>query len=246
MRTYLLGKFAFLFYLCIMNELVLSILGFSDRELFLVLIVVVTYATLFIVTVQNSKRKILQLNERLQKIDALREEQEAKSEQRIEQNQQRITELEKIIHKLGDENSMLKLELEERKAKLDYTNKVARIEQEKRQQAESVIMGSDIYRKIKELLAKGRSMSDDDWKAVTQMVNEVYTGFTERLFSLYRMTEQDYHVCLLIKIHIQPKDIATLTAHSKESVASTRSRLYQKIFGKKGTTKDWDDFILSL
>ena len=229
-----------------MNELSLSILGFSDRELFLVLIVVVTYATLFIVTVQNSKRKILQLNERLQKIDALREEQEAKSVHRIEQNQQRIAELEKIIHKLGDENSMLKLELEERKAKLDYNNKVARIEQEKRQQAESVIMGSDIYRKIKELLARGRSMSDDDWKAVTQMVNEVYTGFTERLFSLYRMSEQDYHVCLLIKIHIQPKDIATLTAHSKEGVASTRSRLYQKIFGKKGTTKDWDDFILSL
>ena len=229
-----------------MNELSLSILGFSDRELFLVLIVVVTYATLFIVTVQNSKRKILQLNERLQKIDALREEQEAKSVQRIEQNQQRIAELEKIIHKLGDENSMLKLELEERKAKLDYNNKVARIEQEKRQQAESVIMGSDIYRKIKELLARGRSMSDDDWKAVAQMVNEVYTGFTERLFSLYRMSEQDYHVCLLIKIHIQPKDIATLTAHSKEGVASTRSRLYQKIFGKKGTTKDWDDFILSL
>ena len=229
-----------------MNELSLSILGFSDRELFLVLIVVVTYATLFIVTVQNSKRKILQLNERLQKIDALREEKEAKSVQRIEQNQQRIAELEKIIHKLGDENSMLKLELEERKAKLDYNNKVARIEQEKRQQAESVIMGSDIYRKIKELLARGRSMSDDDWKAVTQMVNEVYTGFTERLFSLYRMSEQDYHVCLLIKIHIQPKDIATLTAHSKEGVASTRSRLYQKIFGKKGTTKDWDDFILSL
>ena len=226
--------------------MILSILGFSDRELFLVMIVVVTYATLFIVTVQNSKRKILQLNERLRKIDALREEQEEKSEQRIEQNQQRIAELEKIIHKLGDENSMLKLELEERKAKLDYNNKVARIEQEKRQQAESVIMSSTVYAKIKELLARGRSLSDDDWKAVTQLINEVYTGFTERLFSLYRMTEQDYHVCLLIKMHIQPKDIATLTAHSKESVASTRSRLYQKIFGKKGTTKEWDEFVMSL
>ena len=78
------------------------------------------------------------------------------------------------------------------------------------------------------------------------MINEVYTGFTERLFNLYRMTEQDYHVCLLIKMHIQPKDIATLTAHSKESVASTRSRLYQKIFGKKGTTKEWDEFVMSL
>ena len=43
-----------------MNEMILSILGFSDRELFLVMIVVVTYATLFIVTMQNSKGKILQ------------------------------------------------------------------------------------------------------------------------------------------------------------------------------------------
>ena len=53
-------------------------------------------------------------------------------------------------------------------------------------------------------------------------------------------------MCLLIKVRVQPKDIASLTAHSKESVASTRSRLYQKIFGKKGSTRDWDEFILSL
>jgi hypothetical protein len=53
-------------------------------------------------------------------------------------------------------------------------------------------------------------------------------------------------VSLLIKARIQPKDIATLTAHSKESVASTRSRLYQKVFGRKGSSKDWDDFILSI
>jgi len=53
-------------------------------------------------------------------------------------------------------------------------------------------------------------------------------------------------VSLLIKVRIQPKDIALLTAHSKESVASTRSRLYSKVFGMKGSSKDWDDFILSL
>ena len=29
-------------------------------------------------------------------------------------------------------------------------------------------------------------------------------------------------------------------------VASTRSRLYQKVFGKKGSSRQWDDFILSL
>ena len=77
-------------------------------------------------------------------------------------------------------------------------------------------------------------------------MNSIYTGFTEKLYNLYRMSEQDYHVSLLIKVRIQPKDIALLTAHSKESVASTRSRLYTKVFGQKGSSKDWDDFVLSL
>ena len=60
------------------------------------------------------------------------------------------------------------------------------------------------------------------------------------------MTPQDYHVSLLVKVGLQPRDIALLTAHSKESVASTRSRVYQKVFGEKGSSKDWDDFILTL
>ena len=108
------------------------------------------------------------------------------------------------------------------------------------------IFSSPIYLHIKQYLNEGRSIADEDWKTLAEVVNDTYPGFTEKLFSLYRMSDQDYHVSLLIKIRLQPKDIATLTAHSKESIASTRSRLYQKVFGKKGSTKDWDDFILSI
>jgi hypothetical protein len=110
----------------------------------------------------------------------------------------------------------------------------------------SSIFASAVYQRIKQYLSEGRYMAEGDWQELTDVVNSVYTGFTEKLFSLYRMSDQDYHVSLLIKIRLQPKDIATLTAHSKESIASTRSRLYQKVFGKKGSTKDWDDFILSI
>jgi len=108
------------------------------------------------------------------------------------------------------------------------------------------IFASTVYQRIKQYLATGQSMNEEDWAELTEVVNGVYSGFTGKLFSLYHMSDQDYHVSLLIKIRLQPKDIATLTAHSKESVASTRSRLYTKIFGKKGSTKDWDDFILSI
>ncbi|MBR4365138.1 MAG: hypothetical protein IKP33_09420 [Prevotella sp.] len=219
---------------------------FTERELFLLVICAVTYITLFIVTVQNSRRKILSLQDRLEKIRRMKEEQEASSSQRIAYNKERILELENLLQKIGDENSMLKLELEEKKAHLDYTNKVAMIESEKREQAETVIFGSDVYLRMQNSLNEGRMMDETDWQALSDLVNRVYSGFTEKLYELYNLSSQDYRVSLLIKVRVQPKDIAILTAHSKESVASTRSRLYSKVFGKKGSSKDWDEFILSI
>ena len=230
-------------YLCNMN-LTMTIL--TDREWFLLMIGCVTYIALFVVTVQNSRRKVLQLQERINKVRVMQEEQQAISRQSIEANERRIAELESLMQKLGDENSVLKLELEEKRARLDYDNRLAVIENEKRQQAETIIFGSDIYLHMKKLADEGRNMRDEDWRELEQTVNSVYSNFTERLYSLYRMSPQDYHVSLLTKVRMQPRDIAVLTAHSKESVASTRSRLYTKVFGEKGSSKDWDDFVMSL
>ena len=218
-------------------------LGLTDREWFLLIIGMVVYAVLFVVTVQNSRRKMMVMHE---KIRTLQEAQQSQSTQSIAQNEAKIAELETLLKKLGDENSLLRLELEEKKATLDYHNKVARLENEKREHAETMIFSSDVYQRIQSCLNHGRSLTQQDWTELTEVVNGIYTGFTEKLYSLYRMSEQDYHVSLLIKVRVQPKDIALLTAHSKESVASTRSRLYSKVFGMKGSSKDWDDFILSL
>ena len=225
------------------NELMISGLLLTEREWFLLIIGMVVYAVLFVVTVQNSRRKVLAMHE---KIRLMQEAQQAQSQQSIAQNEAKILELETLLQKLGDENSLLRLELEEKKATLDYNNKVAMIENEKRQHAETIIFASDVYRRIQDCLNSGRSLTHRDWTELGEVVNSIYTGFTEKLYSLYRMSEQDYHVSLLIKVRVQPKDISLLTAHSKESVASTRSRLYSKVFGKKGSSKDWDDFILSL
>ena len=225
------------------QQIMTSGLGLTDREWFLLIIGMVVYAVLFVVTVQNSRRKMMAMHE---KIRTLQESQQAQSSQSIAQNEAKIAELETLLKKLGDENSLLRLELEEKKATLAYNNKVAMIENEKRQQAETVIFSSDIYHRIQDCLNNGRSLTADDWAKLAGLVDSIYTGFAEKLYGLYRMTEQEYHVSLLIKVRIQPKDIALLTAHSKESVATTRSRLYAKVFGKKGSSKDWDDFVLTL
>ena len=166
----------------------------TDRELFMLIICTVFYVTLFILVIQNNRRKIQLLQSRLDNIHAMQ--------------------------------------------------KMAVIEP--RRQDVSTLFTSPVYLRIKTYLDDGRSMQAADRTELAEAVNSVYTGFSEKLYSLYNMSEQDFHVSLLIKVRMQPKDIATLTAHSKESVASTRSRLYHKVFGKKGSTKDWDDFILSI
>ena len=212
----------------------------TPREMFLLFFGLAIYIVLFVVTVQNSRRKVLVLQKRLDKAREMQEQYD------LEGERQKIAELENLIKKLGDENSMLRLELEERKAKLDYNNKVAIIDNARREQAETVIFSSEVYGRLQKCLNSGLTLSTQDWGELALLLNSIYTGFTEKLFSLYRMSEQEYRVCLLVKMHMQPKDIATLTAHSKESVATTRSRLFSKVFGRKGSSKDWDDFILSL
>ena len=212
----------------------------TSREWFLIILGTAIYIVLFIVTVQNSRRKILALQTRLDKVRAMQEQYD------IEANEQKMAELESLIKKLGDENSMLRLELEEKKLALDYNNKVAIIENAKREQAETVIFSSEVYRRLQECLNAGKSLSYEDWGELTKLLNSIYTGFTEKLYSLFPMSEQELHVSLLIKMRLQPKDIAMLTAHSKESIATTRSRLYSKVFGRKGSSKEWDDFILTL
>ena len=166
----------------------------TNREIFLFVICTVFYITLFILVLQNSRRKIQLLQSRLDNIHQMQ--------------------------------------------------KMAVIE--KPQQDVGSIFSSAVYLRLKQYVNEGRSMNDDDWQELSDTVNGVYSGFADKLYSLYPMSEQDYRVSLLIKVRIAPKDIAILTSHSKESVASTRSRLYQKVFGKKGTTKDWDDFVLSI
>ena len=151
-------------------------LGLTDREWFLLIIGMVVYAVLFVVTVQNSRRKMMVMHE---KIRALQELQQAQSTQSIAQNEAKIAELETLLKKLGDENSLLRLELEEKKATLDYHNKVARLENEKREHAETMIFSSDVYQQIQTCLNSGRSLTSQDWTELTEVVNGVYTGFTE-------------------------------------------------------------------
>ena len=111
---------------------------------------------------------------------------------------------------------------------------------------ESNFFASDEYAALQKRIASGQYMKEQDWQQVEQHLKTIYPGFTSQLRSLYPMSEQEYHTCLLIKLRIAPKDIAAVLARDVSTISTIRNRLYKKVFGKKGGAKEWDDFILSI
>ena len=111
---------------------------------------------------------------------------------------------------------------------------------------ENDYFASDDYAALRRRVASGQRLDKDDWQQVERQLMAVYPGFASQLRSLYPMSELEYQVCLLIKLRIQPKDIAAVLARDTSTISTVRSRLYKKVFGRKGGTKEWDDFVLSI
>lgn len=111
---------------------------------------------------------------------------------------------------------------------------------------ENEFFSSDEYAILQRRIASGQLMKEEDWQQVEQHLRTIYPGFTSQLCSLYPMSELEYQTCLLIKLRIVPKDIAAVLARDISTISTVRSRLYKKVFGRKGGAKEWDDFILSV
>lgn len=184
------------------------------------------------------------LIERQYHLEKLREEYYRKSAEYMEENNMKIAVLEDKLNNSSEENSKLQSEIE----RLRCCNKIAKIDMEQDQESLRRIRESSIYRHIQEQIIHngGRHLNEEEWKELTKIIDESFNNFSERLLKYCQLSPQEFRVCLLLKIGIKPNDISTLTAHSKQSISTTRNRLFKKVFGEKGSGKDWDEFIYSL
>lgn len=107
---------------------------------------------------------------------------------------------------------------------------------------------TDIYNRVRQKLNGGdeKPMDIADWQELEKAVLTTYPHFRQRLYDLCRLSDHDYHVCLLLKLSLKPSDIARLTFRSDEAISSTRRRLFERGFGRKGSPAEWDDVIQSL
>ena len=111
---------------------------------------------------------------------------------------------------------------------------------------EAAYFASDEYHELQHRIATGQTLKEEDWQGIENQLKKVYPGFGSQLRGLHAMSELEYQVCLLIKLRIAPSDIATVLARDVSTISTVRSRLFKKVFDKKGGAREWDEFVLSI
>lgn len=108
-----------------------------------------------------------------------------------------------------------------------------------------ILQNSAIFRKIQFItLHPKEKLSNEDWIELSDLIEQLIPSFPQMLKN--RLTEKEYHICLLIRLHISPSSISNLVGLSNSGVSLSRKRMLEKMCGKDGTAKDFDKFILSL
>lgn len=143
-----------------------------------------------------------------------------------------------------------------RKRKREVERKLAEIEEEHTlrpalvadamKQVEADFFQSDYYLALRRCIEAGNHIKPDEWKDLEQHLKAIYPRFSSSLYGLYNLSPTEYQVCLLTKIRTTPKEMADVLCKDKSTISSIRKRLYKKVFGKEGSGKEWDEFILSL
>jgi tetratricopeptide (TPR) repeat protein len=104
----------------------------------------------------------------------------------------------------------------------------------------------DVSQLLAERLAAGKVLKEADWKLIESRLLESFPTFRDSLYSLYSLSETEYHICMLIKLEVSPSNMAKLMATATSTISQSRLRMQQKVFGGQGSAKDWDKYVLSI
>lgn len=170
----------------------------------------------------------------------------------IDENNKKLLAMKQQLSESANANERLSSALKANEEQLRNLNKMTEIKIKNRKLAEAGLANSDICAKIlailndKTLCEFDKKLSAKDWLSLDTEVKNYYPDFKKTISSLCRLSELEYHVCLLLKIGIKAKDISVLVSKSKSSVSAIRRRLYFKAFNKDVPPEAWDKFIRSL
>lgn len=180
----------------------------------------------------------------------LRQEEERKrrqSVQQIEENNQKIKQLEQQLaeaRQRNDTEAADRIKLDEEL--LAAQNKNIETTQRHREFALKEFQKTNLYTRLKlHAVEEKCHMSEEEWKQLAHYLDDIYDGFTHRLLAIVSLSDIELRACYLLKLEVSPSVMAALLFKSKQAISMIRKRLYEKITHKEGTPKQLDEFIVN-
>lgn len=188
------------------------------------------------------KKKYLEQQERVRRY---RRERSLKEQQRSQQNKERIAFLE---NELSDSNKMLselRQELIRNETEmLKYKESLYAFEHKHQELLIADLADTDVYKLYH---TPNAVPSSADYHRLVEALNKAYNNFTKRLKEFYPdINDNEVWICCMVKAGLSSKEICNISSYSYSSLGMAKSRLYFKMFQKKGGAKDLDHFVKEL
>ena len=223
-----------------------------QHSLQLVLIMIGLFLTLCIVFAWNLWKSYRHRKERqLMYERILRQRKEVQYRQSQEQLQENIHKLETLTQQLAiarqqnDSEQAKRLELETEI--LVVQNKDIETIIRRKEYLTNEFEKTDLYKRLKITAdTDNYHLSDTEWHLLGNYIDDIFDHFTSRLLNLTELSPNELHICYLVKLGLSPARIASLLCVTNSAVSKTRSRLFQKLTGQKGSSSQLDELIQKL
>ncbi|WP_295434399.1 hypothetical protein [uncultured Prevotella sp.] len=205
-----------------------------------ILVVVVIIASVALIGMYfKHKRKQREQQERVRRY---RLERSMKEKQRAQQNKERIAFLENELTASNHTLSKLRQELIRNEAEmLKYKDALTAFEQKHGELLVADLADTDVYKLYHNPMAKPTSA---DYHMLVEALNKAYSDFTLRLKEFYPdIRSNEIWICCMVKAGLTSKEICNISSYSYSSIGMAKVRLYGKMLGKKGSSRDFDAFI---
>ena len=209
-----------------------------------VLLVLLTIPVVIVAAKRYRQRKDSELlRERL-----LRQEEENRhknSIEQIEENKRRIETLERDLSKAQQLNDELEAKrLRDRAELLALKNEQIKNNHRQEELKLEEFAKTELYRKLKP--ANGDTparLTEADWLQLGHYIDDIYNNFTSRLTAMAKLSGSDLKLCYLVKLDISPSDMSSLLFLTKGAISLARRRMWKKLKGEEGTSAQLDAFI---
>ena len=205
-----------------------------------ILVVVVVIASVALLGMYLKRKR--KQREQLERVRRYRLERSMKEKQRAQQNKERIALLENELTASNQTLSELRQELIRNEAEmLKYKDALIAFEQKHGELLVADLADTDVYKLYHDPIAKPTSA---DYHMLVEALNKAYGDFTLRLKEFYPdIRSNEMWICCMVKAGLTSKEICNISSYSYSSIGMAKVRLYGKMLGKKGSSRDFDTFI---